>query len=367
MIYAGLFVLACCAVWLVGLIVRKIELHRRGWTVFAVLSILGMALVALSAAEPPESWDLSRHYALIESMKTGGIRYVMNESVYAHLPVTNALYAFVAFIGPPQLLPCLTSIICYGILAYIIADCGKRYSVDSRVIGCLIVFNLAFCPFLHMVSGIRNILAYSVAALGFYKDFAQHKRITGFVIYASSIFIHPSATLIVGLRFVYPFFKKWRWIGLALATWSLLATAFSQILIRVPVVFVSNIGYKLYEYTNSDTIQFTGYMILFVKFVFIVAMLVMLEYYRRHTDQPLSKVDNNLVLALEMIVLVAVGAFKTPFIADRMFYFIAFFAVPAFIMLYNRSQGRIRYILAAGSAGVGLLSFAHQWLYFINS
>lgn len=367
MIYAGLFVLACCVVLLLGLIIRKIELHRRGWTAFGALCIVGVSLITLSIITPPISWDLYRHYDLIDKMKAGGMDYILNESIYSHLPVTNMLYAFVSYIGLPQALPCITAIICYSVLAYIIADCGKRYNVDSRVVGCVLLFNLAFCPFLHMISGIRNVLAYSVAALGFYKDFAQHKRITGFALYVATIFIHPSATLVVGLRFIYPFFKKWRWIGLALATWSLVATAFSRILIRMPIEFVSNIGYKLYEYTNAETIQFTGYLILLVKFVFMAAVLVMIEYYRRHTDQSLNKIDNDLVLVLEMVVLVAFGAFKSVFIADRLFYFVAFFAIPTLIMLYGRSRGRIRCILAIGSAGVGVLSFVHQWLYFINS
>ena len=93
----------------------------------------------------------------------------------------------------------------------------------------------------------------------------------------------------------------------------------------------------------------------------------MLEYYKRYNEDSLSKTDNDLVLALEMVALVAIGAFKIPFIADRIFYFIAFFAVPAFIILYNRSQGRMRCVMAASSAVVGASSFVHQLLYFINS
>ena len=176
MLFVGLVPVACCAVWLLGLVFKNMKMQRREWLIFGLLFVSGMAAIAFSADDPPASWDLSRHYEQIEAMQRGGLNYILNESIYTHLPVANFLFAFVAMVGLPGLLPGITTIVCYSILSYILADWAINENASARAVGCALVFNLALCPFFHMVSGIRNTLSFAVAALGFYLELKKGRR-----------------------------------------------------------------------------------------------------------------------------------------------------------------------------------------------
>lgn len=365
MLYAGLILVASCVVWLLGLILKNMELNSRDRMVFFFLFVSGMSVVALSAVNPPSTWDLFRHYELLDNMRQGGMKYVLNNSMYTHLPVVNFFYAIIAFTGFNQLLPFGTTLICYLILAYIISDYSKCEVISSKAMACMVVFNLAFCPFFHMVSGIRNALAFAVFALGIYEEM-QHRRFAwGWLLYVLSIFIHPSAVLLLGIRILVPLFKAWRWIGFLAAAWSVLADWFAQFLKAMPIRFISDIGYKLEGYTSGEMV-FTGYKILAVKLVLFISIVLLLEYIVRKAGDEIDSKKKNLIYMMELTSLVALGSFNSVFIADRLCFFLAFASIPALAVVFNRCKGRLRYAFAVECFFVCALIFVYQLIYFIN-
>ena len=364
MIVFGFVFLGMGVLWLLGCLFNRVCLKGKQWIPVCLILIGGLVCIAFTIV-PPDSWDLSRHYDLIKSMQQGGLSYVLNESIYKHLPIINLLYGFVAYLGVPHLLPCIVLVICYAIFAYILADYAKVQTMDSKFIVCMIIFNLAMCPFLHMVSGIRNILAYAICALALHLEFYKDRKLCAGILLLLSISIHPASLLIIAVRVLLPVFTRWRWIGILAAAWSLFAAGFAKILLQIPVYFLNSVGWKLLDYAGDRV--FSGYKILFVKAAFFISVIVWIEYFIRKKKLRFDGKSQRYLSAFELTVLVAVGSFRVPFVADRLCYFLAFFSVPALAILDKACEGRRRHLFFVETLVVVALLFVHQILYFSST
>lgn len=362
MLLLGLLIVGVCFILILATLLKRLILNRNEWFLFSAIFIIGLAMIAYGIV-PPEEWDLARHYELIENMEYGGWRYITNESIYTHLPITNILFAIVATTGVYHLLPCIVVCICYSILTYILYKTSLMVKIDSSFIAYAIIFNFAFCPFLHMVSGIRNILAYAMCAWAFYLDFFQHKnRIIVWILYGATIFVHPSAIIICGIRILMPVLFRWKWTNFILVLWSLMVDVLIAVLLRIPVPFLQSIGWKLKDYMINQV--FSGYKILFVKIIFLLTILLVLEYYKYSEECKKENCFYKYVCLFEKIVLFIIGAFRVVFIADRMCYFIAFAVIPILAYLHQWKASKIKYIFYIENICVCMLLFVHQFVYF---
>lgn len=342
-----------------AMVFRRLSLNKKQWILCGALLISGLAMIAYSII-PPVEWDLSRHYELLGEMETGGMTYVINESKYAHLPVINFFFAAIAMTGKYHLLPAVTVVISYMFLMYIIKETNVIYNVDNFFIAGAVLFNFAFCPFLHIVSGIRNALAFAFLAYVFYADLMNKK--SKFVIiceYFMALLIHPASIIILGIRISLSVLRKWKGINIILVIWSILAEAVAQILKVIPIIFFNDIGNKLYDYIHNQV--FSGYKILVVKLFFALTVFFVVEIYKKEIK------DKKLLVYVEgvqKIILLMIGSFKVVFIADRLFFFFAFAAIPLLALIYKKSRGRLRGIFAMEICCVVVLLFVHQVLYF---
>ena len=360
MFYIGLVLILCGLVFMIAALFRRLEMGLREWILFSAVLIGGLALACVTV-EPPESWDLYRHYELLEQMQQGGHRYIFTESIYTHLPVVNLLYALVAWIGVPGLLPCITVIACYGMLSYMLWDFHKKEKISTQTMMLCFLFNLALCPYFHMVSGIRNVLAYAFCAFGVYKEHYDKKKYFSILFSFIAVFIHPSALVILGLCFLLPIFRKWKLLGIVAVLWSLFAEIMTKILLALPNAFLQGIGWKLQDYMGN--MEFSNYKILFVKLAFFALLVFLMEAYQKRVSDSQKKYFS----LFELTCLVAIGSFQTPFIADRLCFFIAFTAPPVLSMLHRESRGWLRAVYYAAFCVVVVLLFLHQVLYFIKS
>lgn len=364
MIIFGMICVAICLFGLLYCYLQRVCFTDKQWLLFSAFFTGSLMLVAF-CVDPPENWDLSRHYELVENMRHGGLRYVLKESIYAHLPIINMVYALVALIGVPNLLPCIAIAVCYWVLAYSFVDMRKHKACDSRFIACAIVFWFAFCPFLHLISGIRNIMAYALCALGFYKEIYHKQFWKAVILYVTAFFIHPASVIVIAIRVIFPFFCRWRWISIIIGVWSLFANFIAKALIRIPINFFSSFGWKLNDYLGGR--EFSGYKVFLVKMVYLIAIVAILEFFKHKGQKELRGKQLLHMRFLELTILFMIGSFKVIFIADRLIYFIAFLAIPALAYIYKNCRGKLRIYFRYGSWAVGALSFVHQVLYFINT
>ena len=65
MLIAGLIVLSVCLILLLAVIFKRLVMNRSEWIILGIVLISGLVMIAFGIV-PPEEWDLSRHYDLLE-------------------------------------------------------------------------------------------------------------------------------------------------------------------------------------------------------------------------------------------------------------------------------------------------------------
>ncbi|NCC54992.1 MAG: hypothetical protein EOM11_05845 [Erysipelotrichia bacterium] len=349
---------------IIGCLLKRVELDKRGWCIFALVMIFGLAILAFWIT-PPEAWDLSRHYDLLAEMEHKGWAFVFNESPYAYLPVINLLYALIAMSGVYHILPSTVVVICYLILLFFFVEVGRKQQIDSRFIAAAIVINLALCPYFHMVSGIRNVLAFTLCAAVFYMDiYLRKNKILIILLYGTAVLVHPSSLLIVGIRVIMPILLHWKWLNVFLVFWSMMVEIIVKVLVLLPIPFFESVGWKLNDYITGQT--FSGHKILCVKYIFLIFTLGAIEYIKKCVK---DKVDYDLmryINSFEIVILTIIGAFRVEFIADRLCFFIAFACIPVMAFIYFYSIKKVKWSYFLMVTVCCTLIFVHQVLYFGN-
>lgn len=359
----GSILLTISAVWLTAGLFKRVGFEISEWAVFFIIMTGGFMFLAFSL-NPSESWDLYRHYEVLAVMENESFINNLLYAEYFNLPVINILYYLVALTGVPNLLPAVTVMICYSSLGFIILNYIRQTGADSRFVASAVIFNLLLCPFIHMASGIRNVLAYSLCAAAFYNELYNKKAFSSWIIYFLALFIHPSVILILALRVMLPFFKSCKWLSVILLGWSLALDLIVKILFNIPIKFLQDIAWKIEDYLVNR--PFSGFKILAVKIFFLVTVVILAEYCKRTAVREPDKKIRGCIDAFELMVFFIVGSLRIPFIADRLCYFIAFFGITVLGYIYQECKTNLRYIFMCEAFGVAGLLFVHQVLYFLN-
>lgn len=361
MIVIGFFLLCISLLFFLGNIIKSVKIEMQEWGFIIFFLVFGLSIIAF-CIEPPEAWDLARHYELINEMEISGWSYVLNKSIYAHLPVINMIYGILAMIKMPHLLPVIVVIICYTILWYIVYKTVKGEKMDTKYVSYFVLFNFALCPYLHMVSGIRNILAYAIASFALYIDVIQKKnKILVIMMYLSTLLIHPSSSIILGIRLLLPIIERFNVIWFILPFWSLAIESIIKLLTIIPNQYIKSIGWKLLDYLTGN--PYSGYKILIFKYIMLVSILVLVIYIQK-TVKNINKNLSRYVNTLKITIFIAIGAFRIVFITDRMCYFIAFAGIPVLAYLCKNLSKKTKQLLKIEMLTIGGMLFIHQILYF---
>ena len=160
--------------------------------------------------EPPndESYDLSRYYIILDHMRRLELRDVLTgnyTSLYISMLGKANYVALIYFwviskIGIDSFLPYITGVIAYYACFRILCDMSKRYAVSNSMFGvliCYILFTLNYGE----ISGVRNILAFSLTTYVLYLDFIEDRnKILCILMYALLSTLHISVSIILMFR-----------------------------------------------------------------------------------------------------------------------------------------------------------------------
>ncbi|MBQ8268658.1 MAG: hypothetical protein IJZ24_03115 [Clostridia bacterium] len=183
---------------------RKIPVNFGGKSLLfvAVLSIF-FALIF----KPAEfiRWDLIEHFKLVDNMREGGIKYVVEESQYADLFVYNYFAYFISTLPKnyQNLLTVIPLIVDFFVVGYIYTKSFKVYlpeTIEKTKILSILMWLFTFGIKL-AISGIRCSLAVSLAVLAIYLEAIQKKnRLLALLLYIAAIYIHNFAVVLILVR-----------------------------------------------------------------------------------------------------------------------------------------------------------------------
>lgn len=173
--------------------------------------ITAFALPALYFGfEPPnfETYDLGRYYIILEEMRKMGVQDILDGNLPFYITTfigdTNyvALLYFwvISKFGINELLPYITGVIVYYICFRLAYEVSQKYMLTNVKFGIIISYILFLINY-GEISGVRNILAFSIIACVLYLDLIKNTNtIFCLMVYAILIYLHTSVAIIFVLR-----------------------------------------------------------------------------------------------------------------------------------------------------------------------
>lgn len=164
--------------------------------------------------DPPESYDLYRHYEMMSLVEKSSISEILttenyNLAVYLkQYPVYMILLYLISKLHMPKLMPFFTGVIAYSLLWKILYDVMKERGKAAKwkyCVGyCLGLFGYDYIA----ISGIRNILAMSIFTYAIYFDLVKGKnKVICFIAYIVCCMIHTYCVIFLCLRILLFFYN----------------------------------------------------------------------------------------------------------------------------------------------------------------
>ncbi|MBR3430981.1 MAG: EpsG family protein [Clostridia bacterium] len=241
--------------------------------------------------EPPEEWDLYRHFEMVDRIRIGGTYYLFSEqSLYGKQIGSALLYYLVSLQSNNHLLPLLTVVIQYTILAYIISDYVATNKLTTRTVFICIAVNLALGDLTWTISMIRYPLACSFCALGMYLEAEKNKK-RGLLFYLVGISIHPGVLGIIVVRMLYFIKQARKYMPIALLVWGGFVKIIGQLLQSSTNYWLKYFGSMLMVYT-TDMSEIADIRFFILKVLFIVCILLFLLFRKKQKDNVFSILNN---------------------------------------------------------------------------
>lgn len=282
---------------IIFVLILGLNLRVTNKTIIVLWSLFIIALASFSFfAEPTSETDLYRHYANINWMRK------INRNVYYDSPllVRNLLFFLISLSDNNGWLPVvsvLTFGFCVGCVSY---NYLKKHHVPARIailyfggcLGCVSVFAL--------ITGIRNIMAFSIWYLGYYffyskreinnlnnikllifdiqrqKKYSDKRIVIYYVISLVAILIHPAALIcfLMALIYYHLICGKWKqqmpllFFLFFILMFFLKTSVLKRALDKLPISYASLLVEKLELYSNYKGV--TGRTSLFILIVILI-------------------------------------------------------------------------------------------------
>lgn len=266
---------------------KKFNLSKKQFVFLWCLFILSLSIMAYNM-NPPVGWDINSHFAYLNQIRGSGISlfdflfkndsYVGGGS-YANLVTFNIMrYIIVKISDNNFLLPAVCVVIDYSILGYIIIDWSEQNNGNYKFSIFTLLLNFSFTPYIHAISGMRNVLSASIIGLAAYLYLYKKKNVILLIVLTlAAVTVHPAA--IITVPFIFLAKLKIGSIGFAAVyIISALAKPVAQRLSYSKTDFLALIGQKYLTYTaetqyRSSRISLYGILIITAVFLLIYFLL----------------------------------------------------------------------------------------------
>lgn len=158
--------------------------------------------------EPSPDIDLGRYFEKLDMLREFSLRnFFSYYDTRSLLDLSNWYFFALSKLGNNHITPFITMAIVYYILFFIILDNAKRIDMSKKSILIQIVFILCIFPYPGVVSNTRNILAFSLFIMAFYRDVILKKRgFSTYALYLIGTLLHMSTALLILFRILIEFF-----------------------------------------------------------------------------------------------------------------------------------------------------------------
>ncbi len=295
---------------------------------FALLSLFAFAFGLISFhIEPPDGWDLYRHFEELDRIRLGGLYYLFGEGSLYGKQIGSALLYYIVSLQPNNhLLPFLTIVIEYTIYAYIITDYVATNKKTIKTVFACIAIHFALTDITWTISSLRQPLACSLCALGMYVELVKKKKF-GFLFYFLGASVHPGMLGFIAVRFIFMIRGVRKVLPFILVIWGAFARIVGTLLETSTSYWLRYIGSMLLVYI-SELAEIADLRFLVLKLVFAFIFLGLLLTKKEQNYFTNEEKDNKYKNVFVLMILFAIGSIVSPQIFMRYVMFLSFSFVP---------------------------------------
>ena len=255
--------------------------------------------------QPPDNFDLYRHYQTLDNFRANGWTAVKNIYFFSTAPVYALYFYFISILPMNGFLPAITVFITYYLTFSLIYKISLKYKVSKKNTMMVFIFVIFGLDYLSAISGVRNILAFSIFAYCLYYDLVEEKnRILCFIVYGMMCLLHNSCVILLGFRIVMFLYNKYtkRIFQIVFFLWGIFVPFIVKVLDSIPNYYLNQISEKIKTYFVG--MMFNANLTLFNLGMSILILVIVVAY--KNIDEHYSKHTDYLILA----VLFTIGSVK---------------------------------------------------------
>lgn len=304
------------------------KVFKQDLKIYFIFTTLVLATLAFFYV-PNHEADLTLAYEHLNAIREYGWKYILETqkwtTYFNGLPTLQIYFYLISLLQLNNFLPCITVIIIYGLTlhrVYTISKVNNLSNNDAFKIG---IFILLFFDFHGLVSGIRNLLAFSIFSYFLYIDLIENKnKILCWFMYLISFGIHSSCSILIIIRLL--LYIKLETVKVILIVLMIqlgnIIELLSEVLNKYSGNFIISIIYmKFKSYTeggNEDNMRIPYYYQLIInnRVILCISMiiLILILWYKNNSIR-----KNSLILVYFYICIFLLGIYLTPKVSYHVF------------------------------------------------
>lgn len=274
---------------------------NKHWRVY--IFSLAMFFAAMSYCYTPlNETDLTRYWIMVQQISGMDFSYAVFNA-YAGGNIVLYTFNFMAWIvgrlGDLHLLSAISTFAVYYTAFYITCYIGENSKNEWKYVFRYLIFIMCVMSWYSVANNVRNIMAFSVVGFAVFRDVYQKKRdLITVILYAVSIFIHPTAIIFIAIRLVLNITAKLKIIFLIAVAFvtpiiNFIYNTFMGITSNSLITWVINRAYFYFNDNSSEwglAVQASGFQT-FQRIVYVSLALVFCVYFILNSYQFSRKIE----------------------------------------------------------------------------
>lgn len=181
-------------------LISRLQLRQVGRVLFFYLLIISVLAFFYVPAIEADLYRLTEYMVNYAALSTGDFINLLYET---NTPGALLYFRIIGLVGVAGLLAGVTALIVFSNIFYIIYDYAKKTGASTRAVAFSIFITMSTGIYMQTISGIRNMLAFSILARCFYEETINKKSIIKNIVwYILACLIHPAAIAAVAIRLI---------------------------------------------------------------------------------------------------------------------------------------------------------------------
>ena len=270
----------------------------------------------------PEA-DLTRLFPIMRYYSNQTISQLWETMKQETTPGEPLYYYLISKFGKDSLLPAITGLITYGLCFSVLFKCNYRIEATRYDVSLALYVFMSRGLLVHVISGIRNELAFAIILWCIYRELVEKKRITWHIpLYIIAASLHTMGQVLLIYRLLFLFAEKNVAKPLSKLGKVIVGTASIAMLYVIGRKYIEGISHKATSYYTRAVLG-TGYSYIWERLLSVISLFItiyLIVIIKKMVRSNETSIDHSLLVGIRNLLM-----FTIPIvIIDAVAFFIEF-------------------------------------------